>query len=154
MAPDPENGGPIVTGEPVSVDRLTAECPTHGTVPVRCPRCIGRQGGKRHKGTTWKRKKELEAVKMFDETTRRVLDLQPEVRMLQQMAQARKKLQNLGARMGWSKDEVELLFTELRLDGGMKYLRQLCDRMGMSPEERAEVCKDMQRTSFLALDTK
>jgi len=43
--------------QPVCVERLTTECPTHGTVPVACPRCIGRRGGKRHKGTNWKRKR-------------------------------------------------------------------------------------------------
>lgn len=150
MAPDP-HGEPMVTHEPVSAERLTAECSTHGTVPVQCPRCIGKRGGKRHKGTTWKRKKELEAIRRFDETTRRVLGLQPEARMLETMAKARKKLQSIGARMGWSKDEVELLFTQMHLDGGMRYLRHLCDRTGMSPEERASLREDIQRTTAFAL---
>ena len=154
MVPEPCNGGLMPTKEPVSLDRLTAECPIHGTVTVRCPRCLGRRGGKRHKGTTWNRKKELEAIEEFGETARRVLDLQPEVRMLEEMAKDRKKLQDLGVRMGWSKDEVELLFTELRLNGGLKYLRHLCDRMGMSPEERAGLCEEMQKSLAVALGDK
>jgi hypothetical protein len=147
MTRDPHNGGPTVTEESVPVDRLTAECPTHGTVPVHCPRCLGRRGGKRHKGTTWKRKMLHKDI----ETARRLLDIQPEARVFEQMAEARKKIQSLGARMGWSKDEVELLFTQMQLDGGIRHLRQLCDRMGMSPEERARECEDMQRTIALAL---
>lgn len=71
--------------------------------------------------------------------------------MLVEMAEARKKLQDLGARMAWSKDEVELFFTQLRLDGGMAYLRNLCDRMGMSPEERAELLADLQKSLAAAL---
>ena len=70
------------------------------------------------------------------------------------MAEARKRLQDIGARMGWSKDEAELFFTQLRLDGGMTYLRHLCDRMGMSPEERGELREGMQKSVAVALGDK
>jgi len=54
MAPDEGQ----VTSEPIARDRLTAECPAHGTVPVVCPRCAGKQGGRAHRGTTWESKKQ------------------------------------------------------------------------------------------------
>jgi hypothetical protein len=149
MAPGPNNCGPTVSDEPVSVDRLTTDCPTHGTVPAHCPRCLGRRGGKRHKGTAWKRKKELDAIEKFSETTSRVLDLQPEARMLVGMAEARKRVSNIAEQLGWPKEEVELLLTEMGLSEGFRYLRQLADRM--SPEDRASLREDMQKSVAVAL---
>jgi hypothetical protein len=75
---------------------LAAECPTHGTVAVVCPRCAGKAGGKAHHGTTWESKKLHKDM----ETMRRVLDIHPEARMLTDMVEDRKKLQSLSARMG------------------------------------------------------
>jgi hypothetical protein len=37
------------------IEKLCADCPTHGTVRVVCPRCAGKAGGRAHRGTrSWK----------------------------------------------------------------------------------------------------
>jgi hypothetical protein len=42
------------------LEKLSAQCPTHGKVPVVCPRCAGKAGGKAHQGTRWKSRRDLE----------------------------------------------------------------------------------------------
>lgn len=138
-----------IAEENVTVEKLSAECPTHGTVPVVCPRCAGKAGGKRHKGTTWKRKKLHKDM----ETARRLLDILPEARMFEEMAAERKEFQELADKIGLTKGEHELLLTLLRLDNGMDYLKHICDRIGMSPVERARLREDMQRSVALALSS-
>lgn len=140
--------------EQVPVERLTAECPTHGSVPVHCPRCLGRRGGNRHKGTTWKQKKYFEAAEKLSEEVRRLLDLQPEARMLGEIAEARKKVYKIAEQFGWSKDQAELLLTDIRLNQGFEYLRELTDRMGMSPDERTKLREDIQRPVAIVLGDK
>lgn len=147
----PSNSGLTATGEPVAVEKLSAECPTHGTVTVHCPRCLGKRGGKQHKGTTWKSKKELEAVEKFGKVFRQVLDLQPAARMLGEIAEARKRVYKIAEKLGWSAEEAELFLTRIHLNQGFRYTRELSDRMGMSVEERAKLAEDMQKSVALAL---
>lgn len=137
-------GEPMVT---TALEKLSAECPIHGTVPVVCPRCAGKAGGKAHRGTRSRRKKDLEALA----DARRVLDVYPEAKMLEQMAEERKRFQILADRLGWTKDERELLFTEMHLDRGISHLREVCDRMGLPPEERAKLHEDLQKMIAVAL---
>jgi hypothetical protein len=144
---DTSNRAPVAADEPVTVPHLIADCPTHGTVPVVCPRCAGKAGGKRHKGTTWKRKR----LDKNMETARRLLDILPEARMLEEMAVERKQFQDLADKIGLTKGERELLLTRLRLDSGMDYLKHICDRMGMSADERAKLRDELQKTISLAL---
>lgn len=147
MALDSSNGDSMATDNPVAVEKLSVECPVHGTVPVVCPRCAGKRGGKQHKGTTWKRKR----LDKDMETARRLLDILPEAKMLEQMAEERKRFQILADRLGWTKDERELLFTEMHLDHGISHLREVCDRMGLPPEERAKLHEDLQKMIAVAL---
>jgi hypothetical protein len=144
---NPANGDPMITDNPVAVEKLSSECPTHGMVPVVCPRCAGKQGGKRHKGTTWKRKRLHKDM----ETARRLLDILPEASILEEMAAERQEFQDLADKMGLTKDERELLLTRMRLVSGMDYLEHICDRMRMSPEERARLRENMQKEMSLAL---
>lgn len=133
----------------VTVHKLSAECPTHGNVPVVCPRCAGKAGGKAHRGTRSRRKKELKALA----DARRVLDISTEAKMLEDLASERKEFQDLADKMKWTKDERELVFTEIHLDQGISHLRELADRMGMSPDERAKLLTDMQKMVALALSS-
>lgn len=131
----------------VTVHKLSAECPTHGAVPVACPRCAGKAGGKAHRGTRSRRKNDLKALA----DARRVLDISPEATMLEEMATERKEFQDLADKMGLTEDEKELAFTRMHLSQGMNYAKYICDRMGMSPEERAKLLEDMQKSAALAL---
>jgi hypothetical protein len=137
-------------GEPMAtaaLERLSADCPIHGRVPVVCPRCAGKAGGKAHRGTRSRRNKELKAL----EDARRVLDVYPEVKMLEEMAQERKSFQRLADRLGWTRQERELCFTRMFLADGMRHLGELSDGMGLPPEERARLREDMQESVALAL---
>jgi hypothetical protein len=138
-----------ITDENVTVEKLSAECPTHGMVPVVCPRCAGKVGGKAHRGTRSRRNKQLKALA----DARRVLDVYPEAKMLEEMASERKEFQDLADKIGLTNGEHELLLTRLRLDSGMDYLKHICDRIGMSPVERARLREDMQRSVALALSS-
>lgn len=64
------------TGEAVAT--LLAKCPSHGTVVVVCPRCAGKAGGKRHKGTSWRRKQ----LHRDMETARRLVKASPVLKAL------------------------------------------------------------------------
>jgi hypothetical protein len=142
---NPVNGDPMVTDEPVSADRLTAECPVHGTVPVVCPRCAGKAGGRAHRGTRSRRKKELEAL----ETTRRVLDVHPAAQIIEAMAEDRRQCHELAAKTG---DDGDYLFARLSLlPGALNYLQHACDRLRMSPEEKTKLREELQKTISLAL---
>ena len=147
----PSNHGLSATDEPVAVEKLSAECSVHGKVSVHCPRCLGKRGGKRHKGTTWKSKKELEAVEKFGEMARRVLDLQPEAKLLEELAEDHKRFQSIAEHLGWSKDETQLHFTRMLLAQGIQHLRDLSVAMGMTAEERTKLAEDMQKSVVLAL---
>lgn len=131
----------------VNVHKLSAECPAHGTVPVVCPRCAGTAGGKAHRGTQSRRKKELEAL----ETVRRTLDLEPAAQTVEAIAEDRRECQELAANTG---DDAEYLFARLSLlPEALNYLRRACDQLRMSPEERAKLLEEMQKTVALALSS-
>jgi hypothetical protein len=90
-------------------EKLSAECPTHGTVSVVCPQCAGKAGGKAHRGTRSRRKKELEAL----QDARWVCEASPP--LMQTLAEQEKRFQ------------------------------AVCDKLGMSAEERAAMREDMIR---------
>ena len=74
--------------------------------------------------------------------------------MLGEIAEARKKVYKIAEQFGWSKDQAELLLTDIRLNQGFEYLRELTDRMGMSPDERTKLREDIQRSLAIVLGDK
>jgi hypothetical protein len=150
MDSEQEKSAAGADGQPMAatgLEKLFAECPTHGTVSMVCPRCAGKVGGKAHRGTRSRRKKELKAL----EDARRVLDVHPEAKMLENMAEDRKRFQALADRLGWTRQERELWFTRMFLADGVRHLGELSDGMGLPPEERAKLREDMQESVALAL---
>lgn len=100
--------------ELVPVERLSAECSIHGTVPVVCPRCIGKCGGRHHKGTTWKRKQLHREM----ETARRLLRASP---VLKAFIDEAGQLQRLCNTIGLSAEERnQLLANMISLDLAVK----------------------------------
>jgi hypothetical protein len=129
------------------LEKLSAECPTHGTVPVVCPRCAGKAGGRAHRGTRSKHTKGLEAL----ETARRALHASPEVKLLEEIAEEQKRFQALADRLGWTKDERDYWLTNMLLDAGVIHLGELCDRMGLPLEERTWLRENRKEKIAVAL---
>ena len=75
------------------LERLTAECPQHGTVHPVCPKCAGKVGGRAHRGTHWRGRKELELAREELAMAERVLEAYYDSvrRMRECEAQARPK---------------------------------------------------------------
>jgi hypothetical protein len=120
------------TDDKVTLEKLSAECPTHGTVPVVCPRCAGKVGGKRHKGTTWKLKKELKAL----EDARRVYNASPLLQALAEQAEEEKKFRLLCDKLGASAEERAAMREDMIR---RSLFRELADRAGWTPEQRLQV---------------
>jgi hypothetical protein len=102
---NPVNGDLMVADNPVAVEKLSVQCPTHGTVAVACPRCAGKAGGKAHRGTTWKRKKALEAM----QTARRLLRASPVLKAFVEQAEHEKQLESMCDALGMSAEERDKL---------------------------------------------
>jgi hypothetical protein len=54
--------------------KLTAQCLHHGTVHPVCPKCAGKVGGKRHAGTQWRGREELQLAREELAMAERVLE--------------------------------------------------------------------------------
>jgi hypothetical protein len=120
---NPVNGDPMVTDNPVAVEKLSVECPIHGTVPVVCPRCAGEVGGRAHRGTTWKRKKAMEAM----QTARRLLRASPVLRAFVEQAEQEMRFQSLCDTLGMSAEEKDKLREDMI---GLNLALELADRVG------------------------
>jgi hypothetical protein len=55
------------------LERLTAECSHHGTVHPVCPKCAGKVGGRKHKGTHWRGREKLQLAREELAVAERVL---------------------------------------------------------------------------------
>jgi hypothetical protein len=120
------------TDERIALEKLSAECTTHGTVPVVCPRCAGKAGGKAHRGTRSRHNRELKALG----DARRVYDASRLMQALAEQTEDEKRFQALCDKLGASAEER----AEMREDMIRRSLfRELADRAGWTPEQRLQV---------------
>ena len=116
----------------VRLEKLSAECPTHGTVPVVCPRCAGKAGGMAHRGTRSRRKKDLAAL----EDARRMYDASPLLQALAEQADQEERFQGLCDKLGMSAQErAEMREDMIRIS----LFRELAERAGWTKDERLQV---------------
>jgi hypothetical protein len=128
-------GQPMAT---TALEKLSVECPTHGRVPVVCPRCAGKAGGRAHRGTRSKRTKALEDL----ERAREFCEIAPEMDVLARLVEENKKFRAICDKLGASAQER----AEMREDMiRWSLFRELAERAGWTQEERLQVLPLLDR---------